>query len=123
MTELDEELMLCFDDEVQLEDELVENSLLESDELLDERESSESELKEVLDRTKRQLKLWLLGLELRLLLLRLIELDEQLMLSFDDDIQLEDGLIDSWLDESDEQLDETERTDRELEEKLEGAEL
>ena len=57
MTELDEELMLCFDDEVQLEDELVENSLLESDELLDERESSESELKEVLDRTERQLKL------------------------------------------------------------------
>ena len=115
--------MLCFDDEVQLEDELVENSLLESDELLDERESSESELKEVLDRTERQLKLWIRGLELRLLLLRLIELDEQLMLSFDDDIQLEDELIDSLLDESDEQLDETDRTDRELEEKLEGAEL
>ena len=56
-------------------------------------------------------------------MLRLIELDEQLMLSFDDDIQLEDELIDSLLDESDEQLDETDRTDRELEEKLEGAEL
>ena len=91
---------------MQLEDELVENSLEESDEELDESESFEKEHEEKLDGTELQLKLWLLELELWLLLLRLIELDEQLMLSLDEDMQLEDELVDTWLEESDEQVDE-----------------
>ena len=49
--------MLCLDDEMQLEDELVENSLEESDEQLDESESWESELEEKLDGTELQLRL------------------------------------------------------------------
>ena len=61
--------MLCLDDEIQLEDELVENSLEESDEQLDESEGLESELEEKLDGTELQLGLRLLELELWLLLL------------------------------------------------------
>ena len=49
--------MLWLDDERQLEDELVENSLEESDEQLDESESWESELEEKLDGTELQLRL------------------------------------------------------------------
>ena len=47
--------MLWLDDEMQLEDELVENSLQESDEQLDESEGLESELEEKLDGTELQL--------------------------------------------------------------------
>ena len=61
--------MLCLDDEIKLEDELVENSLEESDEQLDESEGLESELEEKLDGTELQLGLRLLELELWLLLL------------------------------------------------------
>ena len=61
--------MLCVDDEMQLEDDLVENSLEESDEQLDESEGLESELEEKLDGTELQLGLRLLELELWLLLL------------------------------------------------------
>ena len=61
--------MLWLDDEMQLEDELVENSLEESDEQLDESEGLESELEEKLDGTELQLGLRLLELELWLLLL------------------------------------------------------
>ena len=61
--------MLCLDDEMQLEDDLVENSLEESDEQLDESEGLESELEEKLDGTELQLGLRLLELELWLLLL------------------------------------------------------
>ena len=61
--------MLFLDDGMQLEDELVENSLEESDEQLDESEVLESELEEKLDGTELQLGLRLLELELWLLLL------------------------------------------------------
>ena len=61
--------MLWLDDEMQLEDDLVENSLEESDEQLDESEGLESELEEKLDGTELQLGLRLLELELWLLLL------------------------------------------------------
>ena len=61
--------MLFLDDGMQLEDELVENSLKESDEQLDESEGLESELEEKLDGTELQLGLRLLELELWLLLL------------------------------------------------------
>ena len=61
--------MLWLDDEMQLEDDLVENSLKESDEQLDESEGLESELEEKLDGTELQLGLRLLELELWLLLL------------------------------------------------------
>ena len=48
--------MLCLDDEIQLKDELVENSLEESDEQLDESDHFGSELEDKLDETELQLR-------------------------------------------------------------------
>ena len=49
--------MLCLDDDIQLEDEVVETSLESLDEQLDESDHFESELDEKLDVTELQLRL------------------------------------------------------------------